>query len=91
MDRSEVLRVIREVALQNRIKRVFVFGSFARRQAKCNDLDIAIDPPKDFTLLDLARVANAIEEKTGVEVDLVTIRSIHPKLRPSIEKEMVAV
>ncbi|MBI5227078.1 nucleotidyltransferase domain-containing protein [Candidatus Micrarchaeota archaeon] len=76
---------------KSHIKRAYLFGSFARGQKKYNDIDIAIDPPKGFTLLDLSRIANSIEDQTGRNIDLVTIRAMNPKIKNAIKKEMVAI
>ena len=89
MKRTEIIKALKGIIRKNRIRKAYLFGSFAREQANYNDIDIAIEPPKGFTLLDLARMANKIEEKVGVQVDLVTTRSMHPKLKASAEKEMI--
>lgn len=91
MKRKEIIKILKGIIRKNRIKKAYLFGSFARGQAKYNDIDIAIEPPKGFTLLDLARMANKIEEKVGVQVDLVTTRSMHPKLKIIVEKEMITL
>jgi len=91
MERKEIIKIIRKAILQSHIAKAYLFGSFARSEKKFNDIDIAIEPPKGFTLMDLARLANNIEEKTGISVDIVTTRSIHPQLKPTIMKEMVAI
>lgn len=91
MNREEIIKILKEVILRNKIKKAYLFGSFAREEGQYNDIDIAIEPPEHFSLLDLSRVANEIEEKIGLHVDLITVRSIHPKLKKAIEKEMVVV
>jgi predicted nucleotidyltransferase len=91
MERNEIVKIIKRVISKNNIKKAYLFGSFAREEKKYHDVDIAIDPPRGFTLLDLSRVANMIEEQAGVHVDLVTLRSLNPKIKRSIENEMVAL
>jgi len=91
MERKEIIRVLKGIIRKNQIKKAYLFGSFARGQSKYNDLDIAIEPPKGFTLLDLARMANRIEEKIGMQVDLVTTRSMLPKIKDSIKKELITL
>ena len=91
MKRRDIRAVLKEAVRQNGIEKAYLFGSFARGADKFNDLDIAIEPPQGFTLLDLSRLANKIIEKTGLPVDLVTLRSLHPKLRATIEREMIAL
>jgi len=91
MDRDKIVKIIKAVISKNNIKKAYLFGSFAREEKKYHDVDIAIEPPIGFTLLDLSRVANMIEEQAGIQVDLVTLRSINPKIKGAIEKEMVAL
>jgi len=90
MNRKEIIRILKETMSQSKVPKAYLFGSFARKE-KYNDIDIAIEPPKGFSLLDLSRLANIIEERIGVHVDIITTRSIHPKIRPFIEKEMVSL
>ena len=91
MNRNEIVKIIKRVISKNNIRKAYLFGSFAREEKKYHDVDIAIEPPRGFTLLDLSRVANMIEEQAGVQVDLVTLRSINPKIKSAIKKEMVAL
>jgi predicted nucleotidyltransferase len=90
MKREEIIKTIKEIISKNKIKKAYLFGSFARNE-RYNDIDIAILPPKKFTLFDFSRIANALEERLGIHVDLISTRSIHPKLKNIIEKEMVAL
>ncbi len=88
MRRQEIIKVLRNALQSNGIKRAFLFGSFARGE-KYRDIDVAFDPPEGFSLLDLSRVANVITERTGLAIDLVTIRSLDPYLKKIIRREMV--
>ncbi|HLC68262.1 MAG TPA: nucleotidyltransferase domain-containing protein [Candidatus Bilamarchaeaceae archaeon] len=91
MEREKIIKILKGEVSKNHIKRAYIFGSFARKRPRYNDIDLAIEPSKGFSLLDLSRMANVIEEKTGIHVDLVTLRSMHPELKKIIEKEMVAI
>lgn len=91
MRRNEITRLLRQVLDENSIGKAYLFGSFARGEKKFNDIDIAIEPPEHFSLLDLSRVANRIEEKTGVSADIVTLRAMDLRIRRIAEKEMVPV
>ncbi len=90
MKRSKVIEILKNITTQNGIKKAFLFGSFARGE-KYNDIDLAIEPPKSFTLLDLSRVANEIKDELDIEVDLITTRSINPLLKKSIQRDMVPI
>jgi predicted nucleotidyltransferase len=90
MEREKIIKIIKSVISQNNIDKAYLFGSFARNE-KYNDIDIAFEKPEKFSLLDLSRVANILEEKLGIHVDMITVKSIHPKLRSIIESEMVEI
>ena len=73
---------------------LFLFGSTARGEARTtSDLDvfIEVDPGAKFSLLDLAGIKHALEDRLGVEVDVMTRDSLHPMLRKRIEGSAVRV
>ncbi|MDR6874299.1 putative nucleotidyltransferase [Bosea sp. BE125] len=72
----------------------FLFGSTARNTATANsDIDLFIDvvPGRKFSLIDLAGMRNFLVGELGVEIDLTTRKSLHPKLRAQIESEAIRV
>ncbi len=92
MARNDIIRAISSVLKRHKIARAYLFGSFARNEKKFRDIDIAIQPPKGkFSLLDLVGLEDEISGKTGKKIDLVTINSISPYLKPYIEKDMVQI
>ncbi len=82
-------------ALRDRGARAaFVYGSTARDEARDDsDIDIFIDiePGRKFSLLDLVGMQRYLAEELGVEIDLTTRSSLHPKLRAEIEREAVQI
>jgi uncharacterized protein len=74
--------------------KVGIFGSFARGEnSKESDLDILVylDYTKKISLLDLIGVEQNISDTLGIKVDLVTEKSLHPLVRPFIEKEVTLI
>jgi predicted nucleotidyltransferase len=70
--------------------RIGVFGSYARNEQKPDsDLDILVSFYKTVNLLDLAGIEQELSEKPGVKVDLITEKSLHPRLRSHIEKDLI--
>lgn len=72
----------------------FLFGSTARNEAtQDSDIDIFIDvtPGRKFSLIDLAGMHAFLVSELGVDVDLTTRNSLHPKLRDEIESEAVRI
>lgn len=73
---------------------MFLFGSTARGEAvPGSDVDIFIDvaPGRKFSLVDLAGMQAFLVSELGIDVDLTTRNSLHPKLRNRIESEAIQV
>ena len=69
---------------------VGVFGSYARgEENKISDLDILIDFDSELNLLELIGLEQELSEMLGIKVDLVTLRSVHPSLKPYIESDLI--
>lgn len=74
--------------------RIGIFGSYARGENKTDsDLDVLIDLDysRQISLLDLVRVEEDLSDALGINVDLVTEKSLSPYLRPHIEKDVVYI
>ncbi len=70
----------------------FVFGSYARNDAhEGSDLDLLLSFRTRKSLLDLVALQLKLEEKLGMKVDIVTEESLHPRLRPLIDREKIRV
>ncbi len=69
---------------------VGVFGSYARgEENKNSDLDILIDFDSKVNLLEIIGLEQELSELLGIKVDLVTLRSINPSLKPYIESDLI--
>ncbi len=67
-----------------------VFGSYARNeQTPDSDLDLLIDFKQRINLLDLVGLEQDLTELLGINVDLVTVKSINDSLRPYIERDLI--
>jgi hypothetical protein len=72
---------------------LFLFGSTARDEARPeSDVDVFFDydDPR-FSLIELVRVADAIERLLGRPADVSTRDSLHPALRERIEASALRV
>jgi predicted nucleotidyltransferase len=73
-----------------KVRRIGVFGSFARREARPDsDVDLLVDFEKGADLFDLIELSEYLEEKIGRRVDLATPRALRPEIRDGIYRDVV--
>jgi len=69
---------------------VGIFGSYVRGEQKdISDLDVLVRFLECATLFNLAGLANFLEEKLAVRVDIVPIDTIREEIRENVLKEAV--
>jgi len=74
------------------IKKILVFGSYARGEATPkSDLDLIVEFPKGTSLLDHIRIENELIEKLKIKVDLISKNGISPYLKDNIMKEAIVI
>lgn len=93
---SEALKLhrdrIREIALSHRVTNVRVFGSAMHAEdTEESDLDILVDPTKDATLFDIARMQVELSELLQVNVDVLTPKALPEHFRERVVHEAQAI
>jgi predicted nucleotidyltransferase len=74
------------------ISRAAFFGSVARNEATMDsDIDLIVEFRPGSSLLDMARLKSELESRLMRKVDIVTYRSLHPRLRNRILREQVII
>lgn len=69
-----------------------IFGSYARgEQNESSDLDILIDFEETINLLELIGLEQELTDLLGIKVDLVTLKSVHPSLKPYIDSDLIRI
>ncbi len=69
-----------------------VFGSYARNeQTPESDLDILVSFKKRLTLIDLVEIKMSLTELLNIRVDLVTQKSVHSKIKPFIDNDLIVI
>lgn len=91
MKRREIMAKIKEIVQKHGIKKAYLFGSFARKERNYHDIDVAIEPPNGFSLMDMAGVLLELEDELGEKVDLVSLRPLKQRLMQYIKKDLTAV
>ncbi len=83
---------IKEILRKNGVKRAAFFGSIVRDEmTEESDIDILIEFEGRRSLLDLAHLKNELEDAVNRRVDLLTYKSLHPKLKDGILAEQVQI
>lgn len=99
---EDLKRIIAPIAQKYQIPAIYVFGSYARGQAKeSSDVDILIERKGSSikSLFDLGAFYNEVNESLGIPIDVVTTDSIvqsdarrrNPAFADNIQKERVAL
>ena len=97
MDRFTDLRDKVIPSLKPYVKRISLFGSYARGEETVEsdiDLLIALKPSEKRPVLGLfefIKLEQELKEKLGREVDLITEEGMNPRRRPYIEKDRVVL
>lgn len=74
------------------VKKVAVFGSYARgEQKKRSDIDLLVKMDDGRTLFDLGGLKMDLEDLLGKKVDLVEYEALHPLLKDGILEDQVPV
>jgi predicted nucleotidyltransferase len=71
------------------VRRIGIFGSFARGEQKdSSDVDILVEFEKP-TFRNFMNLSFYLEDLLEREVDLVTVKGLHPRIRPYVEKDVI--
>ena len=83
---------IREIALSHRVTNVRVFGSVVTGEdTEESDLDILVDPTRDATLMDIARIQVELSNLLQVDVDVLTPNALPERFRQRVLDEAQAL
>lgn len=81
-----------EIRRDYKAKIVGLFGSYVRgEQKERSDVDILVRFFEGATLFDFVGLAEFLEEKLNVKVDIVSERALRPELKEQILREVIAV
>lgn len=86
--RDEIMRLAREHGAYN----LRLFGSAARGDERPDsDLDLLVEMEAGRSLMDRVALKQDLEDLLQREVDVVTERSLHPRLRETVLREAVSL
>ena len=73
------------------VKRIGIYGSFSRGEEKeSSDIDILVEFEKP-TFRNFMNLSFCLEDLFGRKADLVTVKGLHPRIRPYVEKDVIMV
>lgn len=95
-NKKEIVSIIKnlkkEIEQKYKVEIVGIFGSFARgEQKETSDVDILVRFHENATLFDFMGLSIFLQEKLGVDVDIVPQDTVREELRETIMREVVNV
>lgn len=96
MKPSEALKThqsaTREIVRRHRASNARIFGSvLVQQDTDESDLDLLVDPTPETTLMDIAAIQVEAERLLGVQVDVLTPKSLPERFRERVLKEAVPI
>ena len=93
---SDQMQPVREKIIdilhRNEVKRASFFGSIVRGEmTEESDVDLLVEFKGKKSLLDLAHLKNELEDAINRRVDVLTYKSLHPRLKDRILAEQVPI
>ncbi len=87
MTLKRIKKIARPILKSCGVKRAAVFGSYARNEQKpSSDIDILVEMKRGSSLVDLMAIEIKLRKELDKKVDLLTYKSLHPKLKDQIIK-----
>lgn len=88
---SAIKRTLKEILGKHQIKKIYLFGSYARGEATNeSDVDILCDKGDISTLIEQGKLEEELEERLGKKVDLVfTTSYMDDYFKEQIEKDLI--
>jgi len=83
---------VRKIVERHHARNARVFGSVLHDDdTEHSDLDLLVDPTAETTLMDIAAIQVETEALLGVQVDVLTPKSLPAKFREHVLSEAVSV
>jgi len=86
--KNKIISILR----RHGIKKILVFGSYARNEATPNsDLDLIVKFPKGISLLDHVGIELELAEALDMKIDLLSQNGISPYMKDQILREAAVI
>ena len=88
IDIALISEAVAQAARDTRIVKAYLFGSYARGEAdEGSDVDLLIETERGFSLFDAAKFRRLVSEDLGVDVDVVSERSLSGSFGESVQRD----
>ncbi len=89
---ASIKEAIRPIALEYGLKRVYLFGSYAKGTAnEESDVDLLIEKGSKLTLLGMSGILQDVKEALKLPVDLISVGGVSEEFRKEIEKSEILI
>jgi len=89
---EEIKKKIISVLVKHGIKKILVFGSYARNEATPkSDLDLIVEFPEGTSLLDHVGIEIELSEALNMKIDLLSRNGISPYIKNQVLKEAIVI
>lgn len=89
---EEIKKKIISILIKHGIKRILVFGSYARNEATLkSDLDLIVEFPEGTSLLDHVGIEIELSEVLNMKIDLLSQNGISPYIKDQVLKEAIVI
>jgi predicted nucleotidyltransferase len=88
------LRALRPAFEREGVSHMALVGSRARRDNRADsdvDLMIEVESGRRFSLVEVARIIRAVEERIGIRADILMRRSLKPRLLSEALRDQIPV
>ena len=90
--KEEIKEKIISILIKHGIKRILVFGSYARNEATpTSDLDLIVDFPEGTSLLDHVGIEIELSEALNMKIVLLSRNGISPYIKDNVLKEAIVI
>ena len=92
--KRSIEEVIIEANLENKIDKVYLFGSYSRgEENEDSDIDLRVEHINNFDLFDLSEMSYLLKQKTGKSIDIATQETskMDPDFYNSIKKDEICL
>lgn len=89
---EEIKKKIISILVKYGVKKILIFGSYARNEATpISDLDLIVEFPEGTSLIDHIGIEFELSEALNMKIDLLSQNGISPYIKDQIMKEAVVI